>query len=166
MHDRSALIKFFSFFLSGLSRFQIFYTTLGTVLVGSVFGEIGNLRTEIQDTRRFYAWKRRKVSKRLIKDMKGSDTSDPAADARIDQYEFMVGSLLMLNKINQGDVEQIMDKFRELAGDKGYIVYNDACKEDLTSSNRTSTDSSESQDDRDNLDVDVDCPGEGAGVLS
>lgn len=42
-------------------------------------------------------------------------------DDKLDQYEFMVASLLLLNKIEQSDVEQIMDKFRELAGNKQYV---------------------------------------------
>ena len=42
-------------------------------------------------------------------------------DDKLDQYEFMVASLLLLNKIEQSDVDQIMDKFRELAGDKQYV---------------------------------------------
>jgi hypothetical protein len=33
----------------------------------------------------------------------------------------MVASLLLLNKIEQSDVNQIMDKCRELAGDKQYV---------------------------------------------
>jgi hypothetical protein len=100
--------------------FQIFYTTLGTAFVGSVFGGIASLKKEIQDLRRFYAWKRREVSKRLIEDMNGDD------DDKIDQYEFLVGSLLMLKKIGKSDVAQIMDKFRALAGESGYIMYAEA----------------------------------------
>ena len=41
----------------------------------------------------------------------------------------MVGSLLMLNKIRDRDVEQIMDKFRDLAGNKGYIIFDDDAKQ-------------------------------------
>lgn len=103
-----------------LRWFNIFFTTLGTAFVGSVFGGVASLRNDIQDLRRYYAWKRREVSKRLIEDMKGVDSDD-----QLDQFEFMVGSLLMLNKIQYSDVQQIMDKFRELAGDKGYIIYDE-----------------------------------------
>ena len=102
--------------------FQIFYTTLGTAFVGSVFGSIASLKNEIQDLRRLYAWKRREVSKRLIEDMNGNND----ADDHIDQYEFLVGSLLMLKKIDKSDVAQIMDKFRDLAGERGYIMYAEA----------------------------------------
>jgi hypothetical protein len=107
-----------------LRWFNIFFTTLGTAFVGSVFGGIASLKNDIHDLRRYYAWKRREVSKRLIEDMKGPDS-----DNQLDQFEFMVGSLLMLNKIENSDVEQIMDKFREMAGDKGYIIYADAVEE-------------------------------------
>ena len=113
--------------------FQIFYTTFGTVLVGSVFAGVSSLTTELQDLRRYYAWKRREVSKQLILDMKGSERCE--GDNRIDQYEFMVGSLLMLNKIRDSDVEQIMDKFRDLSGDKGYIIFDDDTKQTDEDSN-------------------------------
>lgn len=105
--------------------FSIFYTTLGTAFVGSVFGSIASLKNEIQDLRRFYAWKRREVSKRLIDDMDGNE------DDHIDQYEFLVGSLLMLKKIDKRDVAQIMDKFRALAGERGYIMHAEAQTEDV-----------------------------------
>ena len=101
--------------------FQIIYTTFGTAMVGRVFGGIASLKADLQDLTRFYAWRRREVSKRLIEDMKGTDD-----DNKIDQYEFMVGSLLMLKKIDKSDVDQIMDKFRQLAGSKGYIMSSDA----------------------------------------
>jgi len=100
--------------------FQIFYTTLGTVLVGSVFGGIASLSQELQDLKRFYAWKRREVSKRLLEDMQGEND-----DGKIDQYEFLVGSLLVLNKLERSDIDQIMDRFRELAGTKGYIDFQE-----------------------------------------
>jgi hypothetical protein len=106
--------------------FQIFYTTFGTALVGSVFGAIASLKTDIQSLRRFYAWRRREVSKRLIEDMKGNSDDD-----RIDQFEFLVGSLIMLNKVEKDDIVQIMDKFRELAGDKGFLMYSEAEEEGL-----------------------------------
>jgi hypothetical protein len=46
-------------------------------------------------------------------------------DDKLDQYEFVLASLLLLNKVEKGDIEQIMDKFRELAGDKGFIEVTD-----------------------------------------
>lgn len=100
--------------------FQIFYTTLGTAFMGAVFGEAANLRNDINDLSKLYAWKRQETSKRMVKDMQGPDGDD-----RVDQYEFLVGSLLLLNKLDRSDIEQIMDKFRELAGDKGFIMHED-----------------------------------------
>ena len=61
--------------------------------------------------------------------MKGTERCDDDGDNRIDQYEFMAGSLLMLNKIRDSDVEQIMDIFRDLAGSKGYIIFDDDAKQ-------------------------------------
>ena len=105
-----------------LRWFNIFYTTLGAALVGGIFAGLANLHVELNDTRRLHAWKRREVSKRLIEDMKGGNSIDD----KIDQYEFMIGSLLVLNKIQKSDVAQIMDQFRQLADGTGYIVYSDA----------------------------------------
>ena len=92
-------------------------------MVGGVFGGVASLKNDLQDLRRRYAWKRLEVSKRLVEDLKGS--SDPH-DGRINEYEFTVGSLLLLHKINKGDIEVIMEKFRQLAGDGNeYIEYSD-----------------------------------------
>ncbi len=105
--------------------FQIFFTTFGTAFVGAVFGALADLSSYISDIRRFYAWKRREISKNLIHEMQGSDENDS-----VDQFEFMIGSLLMLNKVDRNDVGQIMDKFRELAGDKGYILCRELTREE------------------------------------
>ena len=37
----------------------------------------------------------------------------------MDQYEFVIASLLNLGKIDAGDIEPIMDKFRSLARHSG-----------------------------------------------
>lgn len=39
----------------------------------------------------------------------------------VDQFEFAIASLLLLGTITRDDLEPIMDKFRALAGPKGYI---------------------------------------------
>jgi hypothetical protein len=133
-----------------LRWFQIFFTTLGTAFVGSVFGGIASLKNDIMDLRRFYAWKRREVSKHLIEDMQG-----PEADNKVDQFEFLVGSLLMLNKIGSSDVEQIMEKFRELAGDKGFIMHEDAEKEAENLANRNDAEGNKAEDEDMMIDMDV-----------
>ena len=96
-------------------------------MIGSIFGSMSELGSEVDDMRRFFAWKRREVSKILIEDMEGAE----GGDQRIDQYEFMVGSLLMLDKLQYSDIEQIMDKYRELSGKKGYISLEQAEEEGL-----------------------------------
>ena len=93
-------------------------TTFGTAFIGSVFGSLANLRSEINDRRTYYAWKRREVSKHMVKELQLNDD-------KLDQYEFVLASLLLLNKVEKNDIEQIMDKFRELAGDKGFIQVTD-----------------------------------------
>jgi hypothetical protein len=132
-----------------LRWFNIFFTTLGTAFVGSVFGGIASLKSDVSDLRRFYAWKRREVSKRMIEDMKGTDS-----DNTLDQFEFLVGSLLMLNKVESSDVEQIMDKFRELAGSNGYVMYSDAEKE-AENAEKLGAAGEEAEDADMNLDVDT-----------
>ena len=129
--------------------FQIFFTTLGTAFVGAVFGAAASLKSDISDLRRFYAWKRREISKRLIEDIQG-----PNSDNKVDQFEFLVGSLLMLNKIERSDVEQIMDKFRELAGEKGYIVYSDAAAEGEIAADRDDEGDDALEDEDMNLEID------------
>lgn len=101
-----------------LRWFNIFFTTFGTAFVGGVFGSLAGLKSEVTDRRNFYAWRRREVSKHMIRELQINDD-------KLDQYEFMVASLLLLNKIEQSDVEQIMDKFRELAGDNGFVCVED-----------------------------------------
>lgn len=134
-----------------LRWFQIFFTTFGTAFVGAVFGAFAGLKDEVTDMRRFYAWKRREVSKRLIEEMQaGSDSDD-----KIDQFEFMVGSLLMLNKISKSDVEQIMDKYRELTGSKGYIVAEDAANDGEKKAARDELDTTSIEDEDIILEIDA-----------
>ena len=47
-------------------------------------------------------------------------------DDKLDQFEFVLGSLILLGKVGSGDIMNIMDKFRELAGPNGYIADIDA----------------------------------------
>lgn len=129
--------------------FQIFFTTFGTAFVGAVFGAAAGLQDEIADIRRFYAWKRREVSKQLVEEMQGSN-----ADDKVDQYEFMLASLLMLNKISCNDVEQIMDKYRELAGDKGYILGEDLTQQAVEAAERDDREESKAAHDED-MKIDV-----------
>ena len=95
-----------------------------TILVGNALGKLGSLREELADVRREHAWDRRRVTKRLIDEMQAYDNDD-----QVDQYEFLVSSLLTLGKISSDDIRPIMDKFRDLAGPKGYIDMDDAVSE-------------------------------------
>jgi hypothetical protein len=80
--------------------FQIFYLILSTGFVGSTLGGLASLRGDIEEVRRKTAWERRKVSRALIDEMQPEEN-----DAKIDQYEFLVASLLQLGKIASEDVE-------------------------------------------------------------
>ena len=44
---------------------------------------------------------------------------------KITEYEFLVASLLTLNKLSKNDLSEIMSKFKELAGDDLCIDTND-----------------------------------------
>ena len=102
------------------------------------------------DMRRYYAWKRREVSKTLISEMEAGS----GADMQLDQYEFMVASLLMLNKINSSDVQQIMDKYRELAGSKGVIHSEDLDRDRLQKAERDDRDNEGAEDEDMHYEVD------------
>lgn len=102
---------------------------------------MGSLSAEITDARRRYAWDRREVSKGPLRhrDFESNLTTHAALtsillfpgmvhdfrsdefDEQVDQYEFAIASLLLLGKITADDLAPIMDKFRALAGPKGFI---------------------------------------------
>lgn len=52
---------------------------------------------------------------KLIKELQVNDN-------KLDQFEFFVGSLILLGKLNSADVIPIMDKFRALVGPNGFIM--------------------------------------------
>jgi hypothetical protein len=104
----------------GLRWFEIFYLMFSTYLVGNSLGKLGSLKQELSEVRRRHAWDNRRVTRRFVDELQAYDHDDKA-----DQYEFLVASLLSLGKISSTDIAPIMDKFRALAGDKGYIAADD-----------------------------------------
>lgn len=94
-----------------LRWFNIFYTLIGTGVLANILGRVANLKTELREYAILVAWKRRQVSKRLIQDMEGDN------DGTVDQYEFLVASLVTLEMVSQNQIREIMVKFKELAGD-------------------------------------------------
>jgi hypothetical protein len=108
-----------------LRWFQVFYLTLSTYFVGNALGKVASLQSEIEQTRRQYAWKRRDVSKGLIKEMQSHEHDDS-----VDQYEFAIASLLTLGTISASDLTPIMDKYRKMAGDSGYIQISEAVEKE------------------------------------
>lgn len=109
----------------GLRWFQIFYLILSTYFVGNALGGLASLRADIQAIRRTTAWQRREVTKGMMDEMQGYDHDD-----KIDQYEFAVASLLTLGKVTSDDLLPIMDKFRELCDDSGFICISGAREEE------------------------------------
>lgn len=102
-----------------MKAFQVVYLCLGTFFVGNTLGKLATLKQDMDSLARQYAWEQREVSQEMIRADQGS-----ASDSRVDQYEFVVASLLNLGKISPNDITPIMNKFRRLAqasGDQGYI---------------------------------------------
>jgi hypothetical protein len=86
-------------------------------------GGLANLKHEIHEIQQHSAWNRRELSKGLIDELQPYDHDD-----KIDQYEFVVASLVILGKVSYGDVVPIMDKFRSLAGNDGFIAIDEEPK--------------------------------------
>ena len=104
-----------------LRFFQIFYLILSTYYVGNAIGGLAGLPAQMEEIRRKTAWERREVSKGMIDEMQGYRHDD-----KIDQYEFAIASLLTLGKVTADDLGPIMDKFRQLSDDNGFIVVAEA----------------------------------------
>ena len=80
-------------------------------MLANILGRVANLKSELREYAILVAWKRRQVSKRLIQDMEGDN------DGTVDQYEFLVASLVTLEMVSHNQIREIMVKFKELAGD-------------------------------------------------
>ena len=96
--------------------FQIFYLIISTYFVGNALSGFATLQTQIEEIRRRSTWQRREVSKAMIDEMQGFEHDD-----KIDQFEFTIASLLQLGKIDEHDTRIIMDKYRQLCNDEGFI---------------------------------------------
>ncbi|CAB9520590.1 Two pore potassium channel [Seminavis robusta] len=100
--------------------FQVVYLIFSTYFVGVALNAFVGLRDEMEKIRLEYNWARREISKNLIDEVQPEDH-----DGKVDQYEFLIASLVSLRKISSEDVVPIMDKFRSLAGDGGFITANE-----------------------------------------
>uniref|UniRef100_A0A7S4KC64 Potassium channel domain-containing protein n=1 Tax=Odontella aurita TaxID=265563 RepID=A0A7S4KC64_9STRA len=107
--------------------FQIFYLVGGTMFVGYALGKLGSLRDELSQMKREYAWERRETDRAMVEQMQGGAEHD----GRVDQYEFVLASLLMMNKIDASEVTSIMDKYRDLVSDSGFIELDDVVETKL-----------------------------------
>jgi hypothetical protein len=102
-----------------LKFFNLFFTIIGTTFLATILGALSSLQDDIANMRRLHSWQHREVSKRLIGDMEGNN------DGKVDEYEFLVASLIQLQKISSDDVAKIMEKFKDLAGEDDLIGDND-----------------------------------------
>lgn len=108
-----------------LAYFKIFYLLIATALVGNALGKIGSLKEELDTIRRQHAWDRRPITRRMIDEMQAYDHDD-----KVDQYEFLVSSLISLGYLDSERIQPIMDKFRSYAGEKGFISAEDHIDDD------------------------------------
>ena len=108
-----------------LRYFKIFYLMISTAIVGNALGSLGALKEELRAVRARHAWDNRPITKRMIDEMQAYDHDD-----KVDQWEFLVSSLVSLGKLQSEDIRPVMEKFREHAGDKGYIAISDMIEEE------------------------------------
>lgn len=101
----------------------MFYMMFSTYFVGNTLGGLASLREELEDVRQTTAWQRRQVTKAMIDELQPE-----VHDGKIDQYEFVLASLLQLGKVSAKDITPIMNKFRSVMTDDGYIVEAEAEK--------------------------------------
>jgi len=87
--------------------FLTFYLIFSTAFVAQAFGLLKSLNEDVEEARLRFAWERRNVSKALIAEI-------AADDDVVDQYEFVLASLVQLKKASTEDIEEIMTKFRAL----------------------------------------------------
>lgn len=97
---------------------QIFYLTLSTYFTGNALGRLSSMKDDIEKIRRYHAFERREVNKNMMHFL--ASTDDPS---RVDQYEFVIASLMNLEKIDYDDIAPIMEKFRSLARNGGHSGY-------------------------------------------
>ena len=100
--------------------FQVFYLVLSTYFVGNALRGLVGLKEEIEQVHRVTAWGRREISSNLIEELQPDEH-----DGKVDQYEFLVASLVQLGKLSSEDIIPIMDKYRSLANDEGFIKAKD-----------------------------------------
>lgn len=113
---------------SDLKWFNILFAVIGTAFAAKLLKSLADLDGDLDDMRRFYDWNQMELSVGLI------DSMESNGDGNIDEYEFLVASLIALNKVKKEDITEIMDKFREVAacGDD----HQNITKEDIELNNR------------------------------
>jgi hypothetical protein len=106
-----------------LRWFQVVYLIVSTYFVGNTLSGLRSLKDEIKEIKKFTAWNRRELSKCLIDENKPYEHN-----YKVDQFEFALASLVTLGKVTYSDVVPIMDKFRSLASENGFIEVDDSSK--------------------------------------
>lgn len=86
--------------------------------MAKTLGILASIDDDVNAMRRLAAWERRDVSQAMIIEI------DADGDGEIDEYEYVVASLVQLRKVDMDDVASIMHKFRKLSKGKDKIVHN------------------------------------------
>jgi hypothetical protein len=92
----------------GQRTLNVFYLVLSTGFVAYALGKLSSLSGDLADARLRYTWGRRNVAKALISEIQG-DGDD------VNEYQFVVASLVQLNMVKTDDIKDIMDRFRVLS---------------------------------------------------
>ena len=145
----------------GLRWFMIFYLAISTYFVGSAFGKLRDLSQNLESMQQLYLWEQQEATYTMLADFSGrpEDDDDEQDDAdelldvepEIDQYEFVIASLVLLGKITSDDVRPILKKFNKLSGKANKIT-----AADVSGPMQNKNETEESADKSDEMSVEAD----------
>jgi len=124
-----------------LRWFLLLYLAISTYFVGSAFGKLRELNTNLESMQKLYLWQQQEASYTMLADFSGrpddreqnkkggedeeDQDEEDILDPEIDQFEFTIASLVLLGKITSSDVRPILEKFKKLTGDNNKITAAD-----------------------------------------
>ena len=77
------------------------------MVVSIALGRVSSLRHEVEDAKKSAAFSDLHMSAEMLAELDSDNNG-------IDEFEFVVGSLLMMGKVSVEDLQLIISKFREL----------------------------------------------------
>ncbi|KAL7549040.1 hypothetical protein ACHAWF_012302 [Thalassiosira exigua] len=125
-----------------LRWFQLFYLAICIYFIGSSLGKLGELNKNLESMQRLYLWQTQEASYSMLHDFSGRPDDD-GSEAKIDQFEFTIASLVLMGKITREDVKPILKRFKKLT-DSNFITAADVSgpirKKDSTETEVTESD--------------------------